>query len=617
MSARKPRIVIVGGGLAGLMTAVKAAEGGAAVDVVSLVPFRRSHSVCAQGGINAALDTHGEGDSPWYHFCETIIGGDYLADQPPVLAMCEAGPDLIYLLDRMGVPFSRTPEGRLDVQKRGGGTRFRRGVFAGATTGQQFLYALDEQTRRFQAEGVVRAFEGWDFLSLIRDGEGRCRGVTAMNLHDGSVRAFPADAVVMATGGCGALYARTTTSRICNGSAASACYQQGATIANGEFIQWHPTGIPGVDKGRLMSESLRGGGARLWTYRNGVPWYFLEEWYPAFGNVVPRDVASRAIYKVVREMGLGVDGQDFVYLDIRHLDAKVLRREYGAILEMYEKFMGEDPTAVPMKVFPSVHYSMAGLWVDYSQAADLPGLFAVGECEHQYHGANRLGGNSLLACLYAGTVAGRTAPSYAADLADAGAAWQRLADAEVRRQEELNAAVRASRGQANPYNLYHELTTLMDEKCGLARRNDALREADAKLLELKDRYRKIDLNGGNFWGHQAVSFARQLWNMLELSLVICRGALRRDESRGAHYKPEFPDRDDANWLKTTLASWTPDGPTFSYSPLDTSLLPPGPRRYDEATPLAPRPPSKEAARGAADAPAAGGPRPIRQGQTIT
>ena len=592
MSARKPRIAIVGGGLAGLMAAVKAAESGATLDLVSLVPFRRSHTVCAQGGINAALNTHGEGDSPWNHFCETIIGGDFLADQPPALGMCEAGPDLIYLMDRMGVPFNRTPEGRLDVQKRGGGTRFRRGVYAGGTTGQQLLYALDEQVRRLLAEGTARAFEGWDFLSLVRDAEGRCRGITAMHLRDGTVRAFPADAVVLATGGYGALYARTTTSQICNGSAVSACYQQGAVLGNGEFVQWHPTAIPGVDKGRLMSESLRGGGARLWTYKDGKPWYFLEEWYPAFGNVVPRDVASRAIYKVVREMGLGVEGQDCVYLDIRHLAGQPLRELFGAILETYQKFMGEDPTAVPMKVFPAVHYTMGGLWVDGDQAGSIPGLFAAGECEHQYHGANRLGANALLACLYAGTVVGSTAPAYAGGVADAGKDWQHLADAEVRRQEELNAAVRASRGQENPYALHHELTALMDEKVGLARHNAALREADTRILELKDRYRKLDLNGGNPWGPQAVSFARQLWNMLELSLVVCRGALRRDESRGAHFKPDLPQRDDARWLKTTKAIWTPDGPAFSDGPVDTSLLPPGPRRYDEATPLASRPTGK-------------------------
>jgi len=591
MSANTPRIVIVGGGLAGLMAAVKAGEAGVAIDVISLVPFRRSHSVCAQGGINAALNTHGEGDSPWYHFCETIIGGDFLADQPPALGMCEMGPDLIYLMDRMGVPFNRTPEGRLDVQKRGGGTRFRRGVYSGATTGQQLLYALDEQTRRLEADGAVRPFEGWDFLSLIRDSEGRCRGVTAMNLRDGTVKAFPADAVVMATGGCGALYARTTTSQICNGSAVSACYQQGAVYGNGEFIQWHPTAIPGVDKGRLMSESLRGGGARLWTYRDGKPWYFLEDWYPAFGNVVPRDVASRAIYKVVREMGLGVEGGDYVHLDIRHLDKKKLGEGFGAILDMYSKFMGEDPTQVPMKVFPAVHYSMGGIWVDYDQATSIPGLFAVGECEHQYHGANRLGANALLACLYAGMVAGRTVPAYLKGLKGSGDGWQAPADAEVRRQEELNAGVRSSRGQENPYVLHQDLTTLMDRNVGLSRTNAAIREADTKLLELKDRFRKIDLNGGG-WGHQAVSFARQLWNMLELSLLICRGALRRDESRGAHYKPDFPDRDDATWLKTTKTTWTPDGPTFTYAPVDTSLLPPGPRRYDEATPLAERPPRR-------------------------
>lgn len=252
----KSKIIVVGGGLAGLMATIKAAEVGTEVDLFSLVPVKRSHSVCAQGGINGAVNTKGEGDSPWIHFDDTVYGGDFLANQPPVKGMCDAAPGIIHLMDRMGVMFNRTPEGLLDF-RRFGGTLMHRTAFSGATTGQQLLYALDEQVRSHEVAGLVNKYEHWEFLGVIIDDDGVCRGIVAQDMRTEEIKSFRADAVIMATGGPGIIFGKTTNSVINTGSAASIVYQQGASYANGEFIQIHPTAIPGDDKNRLMSESAQ------------------------------------------------------------------------------------------------------------------------------------------------------------------------------------------------------------------------------------------------------------------------------------------------------------------------------------------------------------------------
>ncbi len=355
-----PRFIVVGGGLAGLMTVIRIAERGYPVDLFSLVRVSRSHSVCAQGGINGAVNTKGEGDSPWMHLDDTVYGGDFLANQPPVNEMTEAAPEIIYLYDRMGVAFNRTPEGLLDF-RRFGGTKVHRTAYAGATTGQQLMYALDQQVRRYEDEGLVNKYEGWEFIRAVRDEAGVARGIVAMDLASLEIRAFRGDAVMVATGGPGVVFGKSTNSIINTGSANSNLYQQGAKYANGEMVQIHPTAIPGRDKRRLISESVRGEGGRVWVPRDGEKWYFLEDWYPAYGNLVPRDIAAQAIYKVVYDMDLGIDGQEAVYLDVTHKDPKELDVKLGGVLEIYEKFMGEDPREVPMKVFPAVHYSMGGM----------------------------------------------------------------------------------------------------------------------------------------------------------------------------------------------------------------------------------------------------------------
>ncbi|WP_191560670.1 succinate dehydrogenase flavoprotein subunit [Metabacillus idriensis] len=579
----KGRIIVVGGGLAGLMATIKAAETGVHVDLFSLVPVKRSHSVCAQGGINGAVNTKGEGDSPWEHFDDTVYGGDFLANQPPVKAMCEAAPSIIHLLDRMGVMFNRTPEGLLDF-RRFGGTQHHRTAFAGATTGQQLLYALDEQVRRYEVAGLVTKYEGWEFLGAVIDDDRVCRGITGQDLTTMEIKSFRSDAVIMATGGPGIIFGKSTNSVINTGSAASIVYQQGVNYANGEFIQIHPTAIPGDDKLRLMSESARGEGGRVWTYKDGKPWYFLEEKYPAYGNLVPRDIATREIFDVCVSQKLGINGENMVYLDLSHKDPKELDIKLGGIIEIYEKFMGDDPRKLPMKIFPAVHYSMGGLWVDYDQMTNIPGLFAAGECDYSMHGANRLGANSLLSAIYGGMVAGPKAVEYVSGLdVSAEDLSSSLFDGHVMQEEEKWQGIMNMNGTENAYVLHKELGEWMTDNVTVVRYNDKLLKTDEKIQELLERFDNININDTARWSNQGATFTRQLQNMLQMSRVVTLGAYNRNESRGAHYKPDFPERNDEEFLKTTMATFAGQkaAPQFHYEDVDVSLIEPRKRDYSK------------------------------------
>lgn len=579
----KGKIVVVGGGLAGLMATIKAAEKGVPVDLFSIVPVKRSHSVCAQGGINGAVNTKGEGDSPYEHFDDTVYGGDFLANQPPVKAMTEAAPAIIHLMDRMGVMFNRTPEGLLDF-RRFGGTQHHRTAFAGATTGQQLLYALDEQVRRYEVQGLVTKYEGWEFLSAVIDDEGACRGITAQELNSAEIRSFSADAVIMATGGPGIIFGKSTNSMINTGFAAAKLYEQGVAYANGEFIQIHPTAIPGDDKLRLMSESARGEGGRVWTYKDGKPWYFLEEKYPAYGNLVPRDIATREIFHVCVDEKLGINGENMVYLDLSHKDPKELDIKLGGIIEIYEKFTGDDPRKVPMKIFPAVHYSMGGMWVDYDQMTNIPGLFAAGECDYSQHGANRLGANSLLSAIYGGMVAGPKAVEYISGLNTATEDLSSsLFEAQVKKEQDQFDAILRMDGTENAYVLHKELGEWMTDNVTVVRYNDKLLKTDEKIQELMERYQNINIHDTAKWSNQGAAFTRQLGGMLNLARVITLGAYHRNESRGAHYKPEFPERNDEEFLKTTKAWYNPStrAPDFEYEEVDTSLIQPRKRDYSQ------------------------------------
>jgi succinate dehydrogenase / fumarate reductase flavoprotein subunit len=601
----KARVIVVGGGLAGLMTSVKIAEAGGTVDLFSLVPVKRSHSVCAQGGINGAVNTKGEGDSPAIHLDDTVYGGDFLANQTLVKTMTDAAPGIIYLLDRMGVMFNRTPEGLLDF-RRFGGTLMHRTAYAGATTGQQLLYALDEQTRRYEVEGKVNKFEFWEFLGIVRDqgGAGKCVGIVAQDLRSMEIRSFAADAVVLATGGPGIVFGKSTNSTINTGTAAGAVYQQGAWYANGEFVQVHPTAVPGEDKLRLISESVRGEGGRVWVPKTpGDPRpgqdipenereYFLEEKYPKYGNLVPRDIATREIFAKCVDEKKGVYGQNQVYLDVTHIDRKQLDLKLRGVLEIYEKFVGDDPRDVPMRIFPAVHYSMGGLWVNNGlepettpyHMTNIPGLFAVGECDYQYHGANRLGANSLLSCLTTGQIAGPAVCKYADGLERRPDGSDPEFAAQLRFRTEQYEKVKAMDGPENPFDIWRELGNSMTENMTVVRYNDRLEKQLGTIRDLMDRYQRIGVSDVSGWTNQTIPFTRQLWNMLVLAEVMTKGALLRDESRGAHYKPDFADRDDARFLKTTVAEHTPDGPAIRYEEVDVSQVKPRPRKYTSDAP---------------------------------
>lgn len=593
------------------MTTLKLAEAGVNVQLFSVVPVKRSHSVCAQGGINGAVNLRGEGDSPYLHFEDTITGGDFLNHQPPVMRMAERAPAIIFLLDRMGVPFNRTNEGLLSF-RRFGGTLKHRTAHAGATTGQQLLYALDEQVRRWEVMGRVQKYEAYEFTGLIKDSEGRCRGLTAQNLQNMAIEAFPSDAVVIATGGNGLIFGKTTNSVINTGSPVSICYQEGAVYANPEMVQIHPTAIPGEDKCRLMSESVRGEGGRLWTPRNPddsrhpleIPdadrWYFCEEMDPVYGNLLSRDLVSFIIYCVCR-MNKGVGKRQQVYLDITHLHnsrggphtREIINDKLEGVLEIYEKFMRVDPIDNPMKIYPAQHYTMGGLWVDYeaghdttldvdsprNQMTNIPGLYAAGECEYQYHGANRLGANALLSCLTGGELTALGVQAYLKNLPEGELASSVVEDAK--KAEEANyASLRTGSGTENPYLLHQDLTEVMWNNCGIWRVQKDLLSAADQLKDLKERAKNFKLIDGTGWANQAIPFARQVRNMIVMSEAIVGGAIRRDESRGAHFKMDTPQRDDDKWLCTTKATFTEKGPEFDFSEkIECKYMAPRARKY--------------------------------------
>lgn len=648
MAGNEKRVIVVGGGLAGLAASIRLVESGLKVDLFSVVPVKRSHSVCAQGGINACNEVaRQQGYSEYEHFDETVYGGDFLADQHPVLEMACWAPKIIDLLDRMGVPFNRTSEGYRDLRLFGG-SLFKRTHFAGATTGQQLIYAMDEQVRRHESDGEVTKYEHWEFLWPVLQ-DGRCVGIVAQDMRTMQIRSFRAEAVVIATGGAGLLFGKSTNSVMCNGAAAARCFRAGAYYGNPEMIQVHPTAIPGADKLRLMSESARGEGGRVWVPaikgpdgrwgrhpRSGqdpksIPenerYYFLEERYPAYGNIVPRDIATREIFDICVNEGMGVGGQNQVYLDLSHRDKEYLQRKLEGILEIYEKFVGEDPYTTPMRIFPAVHYSMAGLWTQHVKGTynppqpltkhksgtrapigselgqgmafgdplnamtNLEGLYAFGEVNFAYHGANRLGANALLSCIFDGLFCGVGVANYVKNGAPSKqpskdihqGVYDAVVDSEQNKLKRLINAVdsaHAADEATNPYVIGRELGEEMTEACTVVRTGPRLERCLAKIAELKDRYSRLKLADASGWTNQSLGYARAMGDMLILAEATALGAIERRESRGAHYRTDYKDRDDQNYMKTTLASYGEDGKvSIRHVPIDASLIAPTARTY--------------------------------------
>ena len=571
-----------------------------------------------------------DGDSIQRLFYDTIKGGDFRAREANVYRLAQTSVNIIDQCVAQGVPLAREYGGLLD-NRSFGGAQVSRTFYARGQTGQQLLLGAYQALARQVHLGTVELHHRTEMLDLVTK-DGRAVGVVARDLITGAIRSFSGHAVVLATGGNGLIYGRSTMSMVCTGSAVSRAYRAGAWYGNGEFIQVHPTAIPGADKLRLMSESARGEGGRVWVPRKpqdprdprdipeGERYYFLEERYPKYGNLVPRDIATREIFDICTTDGLSVEKDRLcVYLDLTHLSREMLDRKLGGILEIYEKFQGVDPRSVPMKIFPAVHYSMGGLWVDYQKSASggleegsprnqqtsIPGLYAIGECDYQYHGANRLGANSLLSCIFSGLfcapgviAAGSSIKKIAAEEST------RLFDAALRRQEERHEALLARRaGNENPYDIHQSLGNLMTRVATVVRRNEQLVAAYDEVCGLEERWRRCSLSDTGNWTNQNVVFTKALGDMFPVAKLILKGALLRDECRGAHYKPatampgiaatdpagqrreaeEWCDRFEANtrkWLKSTIAKHGADGhPQISYEDVDTSLIPPRPRLY--------------------------------------
>jgi len=597
-------VVVVGAGLAGLSCAMKLAQQNIFVHLVSLMPAKRSHSVCAQGGINAACQ---EEDSPIIHAYETIKGGDFLANQPPVVEMCFSALSIIKMMDQIGCLFNRDKNGNIDFRAFGG-SLYKRTIYSEATTGQQLVYSLDEQVRRLEAKNLIKRYENHEFLKLIKDANGKTEAAIVQNINDLTIFAIKADAVVIATGGAGRIFGKSTNSFSSLGVANATLFMQGMKYANAEFIQIHPTAIYGEDKLRLISESVRSEGGRIWVWgdetreiefpdnskrkcgKSNQPWYFLEEMYPDYKNLVPRDIAAREILKVC-ELKMGIDKKDQVYLDVTHLPKEVLNK-VKTPLDIYKKFTMQDPKEVPMKIFLAVHYSMGGAWVDwpaindkdrnkrFRQMTNIEGLFNIGESDYQFHGANRLGANALLACIFSGLTAANEIVKYVS----CGSISKNDKDIATSLQDEIKQKKKLfnQTGKENAFKLFDEMTDIMLKDVTLEKDNSNLQKTYEKLKEIEARYKNISLQDKTNVLNQTYLFARQLPFMIKLSQIITKSSLMRNESRGSHYKKQFPKRDDENFLKTTIATYNQENEIdISYENVDVRHFSPTKRSYEK------------------------------------
>lgn len=553
------RVLVVGGGLAGLRAAIEARKSGE-VAMISKVHPIRSHSVSAQGGINAALANLDAGDSWQQHAFDTIKGSDYLADQDAVEILCKEAVERVCELDHWGTPFSRLDDGRI-AQRPFGGAGSPRCCYAADRTGQALLHTLFEQIHR----EPITFYNEWLVTDLVVH-ENRCRGVLAINLLDGEMHGFEAEAVIFATGGYGRVYRNTTNSLINTGSGIGMAYRAGVAIEDMEFVQFHPTTLLGSNI--LISEAARGEGGHL---LNPAGKRFMQDYAPASAELAPRDIVARAMQTEINE-GRCFEG-GFLHLDLRPIGAKDIMARLPGILELADSFAGVDAIKEPIPVQPGQHYSMGGISVDEDGKSTVEGFYAAGECCcTSVHGANRLGGNSLLETLVFGKRAGQSAAVSAAgkQRSSNGALLDQALEQARGRLAELR-----KRDQGEPrFRLLEELRTVMTEKVGIFRNEAQLSEGLQAIRELKSRYKKVCLGdtGKNF--NIDIFNTLELENMLSISEVIAAGALARKESRGSHYRTDFPRRDDANWLTHTFACCSEDGPQLTYdSPTITDFQP--------------------------------------------
>ena len=561
---RKYRVLVVGTGLAGGSAAASLAELGYQVEAFCFQDSpRRAHSIAAQGGINAAKNYQGDGDSIWRLFYDTVKGGDYRAREQNVYRLAQVSVNIIDQCVAQGVPFAREYGGML-ANRSFGGAQVSRTFYARGQTGQQLLLGCYQALERQVQTGRVRMHARKELLDVVVV-DGRCRGIVTRDLVTGKLERFAGDAVVLATGGYGNVFYLSTNAKGCNVTATWRAHRRGAGFANPCYTQIHPTCIPVSgdyqSKLTLMSESLRNDG-RIWVPKNkgdkrapkdipeGERDYYLERKYPSFGNLCPRDIASRAA-KEACDKGLGVGQTGLgVYLDfadaIRRLGEDAIRERYGNLFQMYDKITGEDPYKAPMRIYPAVHYTMGGLWVDYHLMTTVPGLFCIGEANFSDHGANRLGASALMQGLADGYfVLPYTIGDYLAQqkpgAGDTGHAAFAEVESEVRARNEKLLGVKGSR---TVDSFHRELGALVWEKCGMARNAAGLKDALKRIPELRDRFwKEVRVPGSGAELNQELEKAGRVADFLEFGELMCRDALVREESCGVHFREEHQTED--------------------------------------------------------------------------
>ena len=565
----KHQVLVVGGGLAGLRAAVECAMLGVDTAVLSLLYPVRSHSGAAQGGVNAALANMEacKDDTPAKHAYDTVKGADFLADQDCSEILTTDAPTRIYELEHWGVPFSRTPEGKI-AQRPFGGAGYPRTCYASDKTGLYILHTLNEQAVKHR----VQVYNEWAVLSLASDGAVN-HGVVALNLQTGEIASFGADAVIIATGGAGRTYKRTSNAMQSTGYTLGMAYRAGIPLKDMEFVQFHPTTIIGTNI--LMTEGARGEGGYL-VNKDGER--FMQRYAAKAMELAPRDIVSRSIQTEINE-GRGLpDGGGSVYLDLRHLGREKIMERLPGIRDLAISFLGIDCIEKPVPIQPGQHFIMGGIDTDKDGATILPGVFAAGECACvSVHGANRLGGNSLLECVVMGQRSGAAAVKFVKGKSSA-LKESVLNDALKKASSDVDALLKSS-GKERLVTLRDIMQDAMTDKIGIFRDEKPMAEALATLRELRKRYRNIGVDAKHKKFNLDLLRTIELGGMLDAAEATAAGALARKESRGAHSRLDFKTRDDANWMKHTLAHFTPDGARLDYEPVMITKWQPEERKY--------------------------------------